>query len=218
MHKKNIILYVMLLFSIVIFAQNTVETNQWYPKKDSDAKVSYNANVNYNINVGSTFSSFGRGFNAFSYYVAPTITFPVGKKYFLSVGIVMNQMQYSGYVMTADGDVRLRNINQTQAIVHASGVYRVNEKVRIFASGYYDMNARNNYLGINNGAYNPYRAEGVSFGAEFILGEKTRIGVMFQYDRGGIYSNPYGGYGAYGGRGYYNNYYMGMPFSPSNVF
>jgi len=187
----------LILFSFVTtvsVAQNSVDTDQWYSKDNSDSKVSYNANVNYNVNVGTSFSSFGKNMNAYDYYVAPSATIPVGKKTNITVGIIMNQTQYSGLMMTNEG-VRNKTISQTQAIVYASGSHQINPNVTVFASGYYDMNSRNNTSGYRN-PYSQYGTEGFSLGAEFKIGDKAKIGIQVQYDKGGNpYANPYGGFG-----------------------
>lgn len=182
--------------SVALFSQNSVGSDQWYSKENHDSKVSYNANVNYNLNIGTSFSSFGKNGSAYSYYAAPIATFPAGKNFTLTVGLVMNQTQYSGLMMTSEGEIQNKNITKNQAIIHVSGAYKVNPNVTVFASGYYDVNARNTPRNSNYNPYSQYGSEGFSLGAEFKIGKKTRIGVQFQYDKGGnTYMNPYGGFG-----------------------
>ena len=204
---NKILLIIFSFISTVSFAQNSISTDQWYSKDNSDSKVSYDANVRYNVNMGTSFSSFGRNMNGYNYYVAPSASIPVGKKTHLTVGLVMNQSHYSGLMM-GEGGLQNRTISQTQAIVYMSGSYQINPNVTVFASGYYDMNSRNNSQVIRN-PYSPYGSEGFSVGAEFKIGEKTRIGIQVQYDKGGNpYANPYGGFGM-GNRGTMR---MGNPF------
>ncbi|MEN8138427.1 MAG: hypothetical protein ABFR62_08335 [Bacteroidota bacterium] len=194
---KKAYLILLLFISTLSYSQNSVDSDAWYSKDNNDEKVSYDANVNYNFNVGSSFSNFGTNANAFSYYASPSVTFPAGKKTSFTVGFLMNQTQFSGMMMTSEG-MKNRNFSQTQAIVYASGAYQVNPNVTVFASGYYDMNSRNN-SGMNQSGYNPYSpygSEGFSLGAEFKIGERARIGIQVQYDKGASpYMNPYGGYG-----------------------
>ncbi|MCK5782167.1 MAG: hypothetical protein KAH10_06225 [Flavobacteriales bacterium] len=194
---KQLYIISLIFISTLGYSQNSVGSDAWYSKNNNDEKVSYNADVNYNMSVGTSFSSFGPNQNAFSYYAAPSATIPMSERFSLTVGFVMNQTQYSGMMMGPEG-AKTKNYTQTQAIVYASGSYIVNPNVTVFASGYYDMNARNNPAGQNSAynPYNPYGSEGFSLGAEFKIGEKTRIGVQFQYDKGGNpYMNPYGGFG-----------------------
>lgn len=187
----------LILFSFVAtasFAQNSIDADQWYSKDNNDSKVSYDANVKYNVNMGTSFSSFGRDLSGYNYYVAPSATLPVGKKTNITVGFIMNQSQYSGLMMT-EGGLQNKTISQTQAIVYASGSHQINPNVTVFASGYYDMNSRNTPQVYKN-PYSAYGSEGFSVGAEFKIGEKARIGIQVQYDKGGNpYANPYGGYG-----------------------
>jgi len=204
----------LILFSLITsatFAQNSVSTDQWYSKGNSDSKVSYDANVKYNVNVGTSFSSFGRDMSGFNYYVAPSATIPVSKKTNITVGIVMNQTQYSGLMMT-EGGVQNKVMSHTQAIVYASGSHQINPNVTVFASGYYDMNSRNAPQGYRN-PYSRYGSEGFSVGAEFKIGEKTRIGIQVQYDKGGNpYAYPYGGFGMG------NNGSLGMGGNPFGMY
>ena len=196
------IFIIMLTFvSVVSYAQNSVDTDQWYSKDKNDSKVSYNADVKYNVEVGSSFSSFGRDANSYNYYVAPSATIPVSNKTNITVGFIMNQTQYSGLTMTESG-VGNKTISQTQAIVYASGSHQINPNVTVFASGYYDMNSKNRANGIGYNPYSSYGTEGFSVGAEFKVGERTKIGVQFQYDKGGNpYMNQFGGMGGFGNVG-----------------
>lgn len=204
----NKILLIIFSFTTTIsLAQNSVDTDQWYSKDNSDSKVSYNANVKYNVNVGTSFSSFGRDMSGYNYYIAPSASIPVSKKTNITVGFIMNQSQYSGLMMT-EGGLQNKTFSHTQAIVYASGSHQINPNVTVFASGYYDMNSRNNPQGYRN-PYSSYGSEGFSLGAEFKIGEKTRIGIQVQYDKGGNpYANPYGGFGM-GNNGMMG---MGRPF------
>ena len=202
-------LFVILLsfVSTLSFAQNSVNNDQWYSKDNSDSKVSYEANVKYNVNVGTSFSSFGRDLNGYNYYVAPSATIPVNKKTNITVGFLINQSQYSGLMMN-EGGIKNKTISQTQAIVYVSGSHQINPNVTVFASGYYDINSRNNPQGYRN-PYSQYGSEGFSLGAEFKIGDKARIGIQVQYDKGGSpYANPYGGYGM----GNQSMMGMGSPF------
>jgi len=211
-NMNKIILILFSLFTTFSFAQNSVDSKEWYPKENSDNKVEYNANVRYNVNVGTSFSSFGRNMNGYNYYVAPSATLPVGKKTHLTVGFVMSQSSYSGLMMTNEG-VKSKMIPNTQAIIYASGSHQINPNITVFASGYYDMNQRNVPYG-QRSPYKMYGSEGFSVGAEFKIGEKTRVGIQVQYDRGNIPTYPYGIYGMRnGGFGMGNNMIgMGRPY------
>ncbi len=73
---SKLILILLTFVTSVSFAQNSVGSDQWYSKDDSDSKVSYDANVKYNVNMGTSFSSFGRDMSGHNYYVAPSATLP----------------------------------------------------------------------------------------------------------------------------------------------
>ena len=208
---NKILLIIFSLITTVSFAQNSVGVDEWYSKDNSDSKVSYDANVKYNVSMGTSFSSFGRDMSGYNYYVAPSASIPVGKKTNITVGLIMNQSQYSGLMMTESG-MQNKTISHTQAIVYVSGSHQINPNVTVFASGYYDMNARNAPSGYRN-PYSQQGSEGFSVGAEFKIGEKTRIGIQVRYDKGGNpYANPYGGFGM-GNRGT-----MGMGGSPFGMY
>jgi hypothetical protein len=209
---KKAFIIILSLVSAFSFAQNSIESDQWYSKDNSDSKVSYNADVKYNVNVGTSISSFGRDLSGYNYYVAPSASIPISKKTTLTVGFIMNQTQYSGLMM-GEGGMQNKTISHTQAIVYASGSHQINPNITVFASGYYDMNSRNNPSGVASNPYSPYGSEGFSLGAEFKIGEKTRIGIHVQYDKGGNpYMNPYG----VGGMGNYGS--MGMGNSPFGMY
>ena len=207
MYKSLLIIFTFL--SSFAYSQNSVDKDVWYSKDTNDSKVSYDANVNYNLDVGSSFSSFGNQ-SAFTYYTAPSATIKTSKKFSMTVGFMFRQTQGSMLMSDYEGGLSQRGVNQTQAIVYASGSYQVNPNVTVFASGYYDMNARNTPPGQRN-PYNAYGTEGFSVGAEFKVGERTRIGVQVQYDKGSNpYMNPYGSFGA----GNYGRGGMGNPYGP----
>lgn len=204
---KGILIIILSVFSTIVFSQNSVDSDMWYSKEENNDKVSYNANVNYNMSAGSSFSSFGNNASAFSYYAAPSASIPISGKTSLTVGFIMSQTQYSG--MLGPEGSRGKSYSQTQAIVYVSGSHQINENVTVFASGYYDMNKRNQPQGTQNNPYSPYGSEGFSVGAEFKVGERTRIGIQVQYDKG---SNPF--YNPYGGFGMGNRGMVGMGSNP----
>lgn len=200
---------VLIFISTSVFSQNSVDKDLWYSKDNNDAKVTYKANVNYNVTAGSSFSSFGRNQNAFTYYTAPSATIQATKKFSMTVGFMFSQSQGSMLMANYEGGLTQRSVNQSQAIVYASGAYQVNPNVTVFASAYYDMNSRNTPASQRN-PYNAYGSEGFTVGAEFKVGKNSKIGVQFQYDKGSNpYMNPYGGFGG-GNFGGMNS--MGNPY------
>lgn len=188
-------IFVFIAFTIGLKAQNSISSNTWYPRELSDSRVSYGADINYNIYTGGGFSSFGPNASAYNYFVSPSVSYPINDKFSLTVGIMINQTQFSGRTSGSESGSSLLQ-RSTQAIVYASGAYRVNPNVTVFASGYYDMNSRQNTpLGMRPvpNIYSPYGSEGFSVGAEFKIGERTRIGIQMQYDKGANpYYNPFG--------------------------
>jgi hypothetical protein len=203
------ILIIALFFGNVLAAQNSVDAGSWYPKERSDSKVSYRENINFNMQTGASFTNFGRNYSGYNYYVSPSATIPVNKDFSFTFGMMVSQFTTNGPIYSGEGNLVSGANTRTQAIIYGSGVYRVNPNVTVYASGYYDVNARNMPQGMRQAPnyFSPYGSEGFTVGSEIKIGERTRIGIEISYDKGG---NPY--FNRMGGA--FRSPGMGLGFGP----
>ena len=80
------------------------------------------------VTLGTSFSTFGPGYNMFGNWIMPEFTFPVNRKFAVRAGIGYTNMFYS----TPGGEGNLFQQNNLQyGTVYVSGLYSVNSKVTI---------------------------------------------------------------------------------------
>lgn len=83
------------------------------------------------VSLGTSFSSFGPGFNSFGTYVAPEISMPVTNKFSLQLGL-----GYSNMYFNSPGETMFAGNNSQYGSIYVSGTYLVNEKLRLRGTAY----------------------------------------------------------------------------------
>jgi len=132
-----------------------------------------------NVSLGSSFSSFGSGYNAFGTYIAPEISMPVSKKFSVSFG-----MGYSNMFYNAPTESGFGSTNRSYGNLFVSGTYRVNEKLTIRGTAYktFLLNPTPaSPLNPINPQFLDFSSQGVIFDAEYKVSERFRIGVSIEY-------------------------------------
>lgn len=153
------------------------------------------------VSLGSSFSSFGPGLNAFGTYVMPEITFPVSKKFAIRAGIGYSNTFYS----TPGGEGNIFSQNNLQyGHVYVSGLYQVNEKLIISGTAFktFDLAPRPQDQ-FNPGALD-FSNEGINVNIDYKVSENVRFNVGFSYQKQSPYNYMYN-------PGGFNNF--GSPFS-----
>jgi hypothetical protein len=132
-----------------------------------------------NVSLGSSFSSFGSGYNAFGTYIAPEISMPVSKKFSVTFGMGYANMFYNSPVESGFGST-----NRSYGNLFVSGTYVVNEKLIIRGTAYktFLLNpAPTSTIKPLNPQFIDFSSQGVIFDAEYKVSEKFRIGVSIEY-------------------------------------
>jgi len=146
-----------------------------------------------NVTLGSSFSSFGAGNNAFGTYIAPVISMPVSKKFSVSFG-----MGYSSMFYNTPGESGFSRNNQSYGSLFFSGTYQVNEKLTVRGTAYktFLLNpAPTSTIKPINSQFLDFSNQGVIFDAEYKVSERFKIGVSVEYREQkypSLYRNPNG--------------------------
>ena len=165
-------------------------------KKQPVTTQKYKPDVSFTL--GTSFSSFGPGFNTFGTYVMPEITFPVSKKFAIRTSIGYSNMFYS----TPGGEGSMFSQSPAQyGHISISGLYRVNEKLTIAGTAFktFDLNPRKNQV---NPRALDFSNEGVMLNLDYKVSDHVRINASFSYQK----RNPYY---YYNNGGFMNNGFSG---------
>ena len=152
------------------------------------------------VSLGTSFSTFGPGFNTFGTYIAPEISFPVYKKFSMQVGLGYSSLFY-GY----QGENMFSSNPLQYGSLYVSGTYQVNEKLTIRGTGYktFLLNPTPPGETVNPGTMD-FSNQGVILDIDYKISEHFRINASFEYRKQN-----------------YPNYYYGYPqnsFGPPNNF
>lgn len=157
-------------------------------EKFVEQKKGFSPDIDVSLSVGTSFSSFGRGYNMFGTYVMPEFRMPVTKKFSLQAGIGYSSMFYSNPGM--EGTI----FDQNQAhygSVYVSGIYAVNEKLTIAGTAYktFDLNPR------PEDQMNPraldFSNEGINVVIDYKVSDNVRFNVGVSYQKNSYYNNMY---------------------------
>lgn len=143
------------------------------------AKANEGFKPDVSVTLGSSFMSFGQGYNSFGTFVMPEITFPVTKKFSVQAGIGYSTMFYNS--PNQSGNIFSNNMNQ-YGLIYVSGIYQVNEKLSVAGTAYktFDLNPK-------QGEVNPqaldFSNEGVNVNIDYKVNERLRINAGFSYQK-----------------------------------
>lgn len=158
------------------------------------------------VSLGTSFASFGPGYNSFGTFIAPDIRFPVSNRFAISAGI-----GYSSIFYNAPGDHLFHKQPMQYGSIYLSGSYKMNEKLTISGTGYktFLLNPPGPLDENQHSFDNSY--QGVILNLDYKVTESFRINASFQFHQqnGAPYNNMYPDYNL----SPYNN--MGG-FSPFN--
>jgi len=137
-----------------------------------------------NLSVGSSFSTYGSGYNSFGMYVAPEISLPVNKKFSITFG-----MGYSNITFNTPSEVGTQNSSLSYGDLFVSGTYKVNESLTVRGTAYKTF-LMNPYMGNNSVTpqYLDFSKQGIIFDAEYKVSDKFKVGFSIEYSE---QNNPY---------------------------
>jgi len=173
----------------------------------------------YHVSVGMDFStSTGYG-SGFTQYVIPSISYPVGKRFFVSGGIAIANTNYFNARPLYTGELfQPYNGNYTSLTVFASGAYFVNDRLTISGAVYKEFPVAGKPL-----TYSPYYpisqqgSQGFNVNVGYKIGEHVLIQAGFEMNQGrDRYNvNPFA---PYHGHGIGDLNFGGAPQSLFNIF
>lgn len=139
--------------------------------------------LNVNLQTGASFGSLGYGGNFFQSFVSPAVGMPLNKKLSVSAGVTYSHTNYNNMPLLKNtGEFENYSGSLNSLTMHASGIYRANDKVTFTGSAFRTVNPS------FNSRLNPealqMEAKGFSFGVDYKLGENTHIGAEIRYQQG----------------------------------
>ncbi len=163
------------------------------------------------VSMGTSFSSFGSGFNSFGTYIAPEISMPVTKKFSVQVGL-----GYSSMFLNTPGETMLSQNNSQYGSIYISGTYQVNEKLTIRGTGYktFLLNP-NNFTENGNSNFYDFSNQGVRLDMDYKVSDEFRIGISFEYreqNYPNFYPYNYNGMNGFGDSPFQRNPAFGSGF------
>ncbi len=159
------------------------------------------------VSIGTSFSSFGPGFNSLGTYIAPEFSVPVSNKFSVQVGL-----GYSSMFFSSPGETMFSQNNSQYGSIYISGTYQVNEKLTIRGTGYktFLLNP-NNFNESGNANFYDFSKQGVRLDMDYKVSDKFRIGISFEYRE-----QNYPDFYPYGDNGM--NGFGGSPFQRNPAF
>ena len=132
---------------------------------------------NVSVSLGTSFSTFGSGYNAFGTYIAPEISMPVSKKFSVSFGMGYSNMFYNSPVESG-----FQGNSRSYGNLFVSGTYQVNEKLIVRGTAYktFMLNPPTTIKAINP-QFIDFSSQGVIFDAEYKVSEHFKVGVSIEY-------------------------------------
>lgn len=132
---------------------------------------------NVSVSLGTSFSTFGSGYNAFGTYIAPEINMPVSKKFSVSFGMGYSNMFYNSPVESG-----FNGNSRSYSNLFVSGTYQVNEKLIVRGTAYktFMLNPPTTIKAINP-QFIDFSSQGVIFDAEYKVSEHFKVGVSIEY-------------------------------------
>jgi len=156
------------------------------------------------VSLGTSFSTFGYGFNAFGTFISPEISFPVYKKFSVQVGLGYSNL----FVSRAGENLFGSNVSQYGSF-YVSGTYQVNEKLTIRGTGYKTFLLNPTPPGETaNPRAMDFSNQGVILDMNYKINEHFQINASFEYRK-----QNYPVYYPYNSTGF--DHFGGSPFFDS---
>lgn len=171
---KQIIFIILLAFSFTSMnAQSFEEEYIVNSGKDNNTieeeSRGVEKNLNYNFNIGTAFTAWKSG-SMLSTYINPNLNYRFTPRFSVSTGIIISNNSLFSQNYNLNGE----NSNFTNAYLHLTGIYQVNEKLQVTGSVLYKKNNFTNEM--NPNAFNNLD---YSVGAKYKVTKNIELGVQF---------------------------------------
>ena len=193
MHYSKILQLVLIticvLSHIVGYSQNNVE---YYSKQDSsnisndNNKIfNFNSKLHFGLNAGTNVLVSSKKTYFSNVFVAPNLNYDISSKFTISSGILISNLTTNAVFPTGESNNNFPK-NITQTCVFIQGQYKLNSDITLYGTGYYNVNNLNSNKNQNIINYNN---KGYSFGLDYKINSKTKIGLEFHYGEGNNHFN-----------------------------
>jgi len=176
---------VVFLTLLIIFAFSGVQAQEFgsnvinAPVSKGQPVINQQFKPDVSFTLGTSFSSFGPGFNTFGTFVMPEITFPVSEKFAIRTSIGYSNTFYT--TPGAEGSLFSQN-NVQYGYLSVSGLYRVNEKLTIGGTAFktFDLAPRKDQV---NPRAIDFSNEGIMLNLDYKISDHVRINAAFSYQK-----------------------------------
>lgn len=160
------------------------------------------------IAFGSSFSTFGKGFNAFGNFISPEFTFPINKKLAVKAGLAYSTLYYPNFGL--ENSSNSRTFDQYGS-VYISGIYQLTEKLIVAGTAFKSFPLSEQSPQANPRALD-FSNEGIILDMNYKLSDKVSVSAGFKYQKHNSYNyyNNFGGYNSFGAP--FNNSLFGPNF------
>lgn len=188
-------------------------------KRTLSSAVSRPKKPDFHVSVGMDFSTASGYGSGFTQYVAPSVSYPIGKKFLVSGGLIIANTSYFNAKPLYSGDLfQPYNGHYTSLTVFGRGTYFVNERLTISGSFYKEFPVSGQQL-----SYSPYYpisqqgSQGFSVQAQYRIGKHMFIQAGFEMNQG---YDPYNinPYAPSRRRGWESLNFGGLPQNMYNIF
>jgi hypothetical protein len=151
----------------------------------ADQKPTLKDRTDVGLEVGTSFTFSPGNFYGPSYYIAPSFTYRVSPRFFLSTGIGMQYATFYPANLPADRDNMLP---MTRAYLYARGSYLLTPRLIVSGTVYksmMDAPRHGNYTNPLN-----YNAQGMSIGFQYKVSDSFSFGVQMNMQNGYYQHDP----------------------------
>ncbi len=190
---------ILLLFSFVLV--NAQNNDDYFNPNDpilkennslfnSDTKAE-KPKIRYNLTAGTNIGSGLNGGSAVNTWLAPSILYPVSKKFSIEAGVMYNKGFYNNYSMYnyygENIGANKINGNTDQLFFYAKARYKLTDKITVTGTVYKSSVINNNTnaerIKTNPNAFN-LESKGYSFGLIYKMTESSSLQLEFNYNKG----------------------------------
>jgi hypothetical protein len=147
--------------------------------------------TDYSFEVGTGYSSFGRGIGFSSSYISPSVIITPSQNFMIEVGGRFSYNNYSGAPMfmqqSESGAAPTSPGNPTEA--YAYGRYIVNDRLSVYGLGAFGNNQL--YFSPYSSGFSTSNYQHLSFGMDYRVSEKFSIGASFGVTNGPSWGNSF---------------------------
>jgi hypothetical protein len=146
------------------------------------------------VSLGSSFTSFGRGYDSFGTYIMPEFAFPLTEKFAVKAGIGYSTLFYPNSGFENQG----QSFNQYGS-VYVSGIYQVTEKFTVAGAAYKTFPLNEQTPQANPQALD-FSNEGIIVDMQYKVTNNFSINAGFSYQKQNPYHYYYnsGGFNSFG--------------------